>query len=154
MGGANRYAICGELQPQSVNGRGAPRGASRHRERADGAGIAGRGRAKAILAKRINDSLESRALTRSTAAALLGIPQPKISVIRHYKVRGISLERLMQALTALGQNVAEESVEPLTRSVSQAFKKASWSLRRSRRTHFLAYLSPQQCAAFLFRVKK
>jgi predicted XRE-type DNA-binding protein len=61
--------------------------------------------AKAILAKKINDILEERRLTQSAAAALLGIPQPKISAIRHYKIRGISLERLMQALTALGQNV-------------------------------------------------
>ncbi|HEV2549725.1 MAG TPA: helix-turn-helix transcriptional regulator [Stellaceae bacterium] len=61
--------------------------------------------AKVILAKKINDILESRALTQAAAARVLGIPQPKISAIRHYKVRGISLERLMQALTALGQNV-------------------------------------------------
>lgn len=61
--------------------------------------------AKVILAKKINDILEQRNLTQAAAAELLGIPQPKISSIRHYKVRGISLERLMQALTALGQNV-------------------------------------------------
>lgn|SRR5690349_8062449 len=61
--------------------------------------------AKVILAKKINDILESRALTQAAAAKLLGIPQPKISAIRNYKIRGISLERLMQALTALGQNV-------------------------------------------------
>lgn len=61
--------------------------------------------AKAVLAKKINEILERRALTQSAAAELLGIPQPKISAIRHYKIRGISLERLMQALTALGQNV-------------------------------------------------
>lgn len=61
--------------------------------------------AKVILAKKINGILEQRDLTQAAAAELLGIPQPKISAIRHYKVRGISLERLMQALTALGQNV-------------------------------------------------
>lgn len=61
--------------------------------------------AKVILAKKINAIIERRALTQSAAAAQLGIPQPKISAIRHYKIRGISLERLMQALTALGQNV-------------------------------------------------
>jgi predicted XRE-type DNA-binding protein len=61
--------------------------------------------AKVILAKKINDILDSRALTQGAAAKLLGIPQPKISAIRNYKIRGISLERLMQALTALGQNV-------------------------------------------------
>ena len=61
--------------------------------------------AKVILAKKINDILESRSLTQSAAAQLLGFPQPKISAIRNYKITGISLERLMQALTALGQNV-------------------------------------------------
>jgi len=61
--------------------------------------------AKVILAKKINDILADRRLTQSAAARLLGIPQPKISAIRNYKIRGISLERLMQALTALGQNV-------------------------------------------------
>jgi predicted XRE-type DNA-binding protein len=61
--------------------------------------------AKVILAKKINDICGRRALTQTAAADLLGIPQPKISAIRHYKIRGISLERLMQALTALGQNV-------------------------------------------------
>jgi hypothetical protein len=30
------------------------------------------------------------------------MPQPKISAIRNYKLQGISLERLMHALTALG----------------------------------------------------
>ena len=73
--------------------------------------------AKAILAKKINDILKARALTQSAAAELLGIPQPKISAIRHYKIRGISLERLMQALTALGQNV-EIVVTPSRRKSS------------------------------------
>jgi hypothetical protein len=30
------------------------------------------------------------------------MPQPKISAIRNYKLQGISLERLMHALTAWG----------------------------------------------------
>ena len=61
--------------------------------------------AKTILAKKINDILERRALAQVDAAVLLGLPQPKVSAIRNYKLRGISLERLMQALTALGQHV-------------------------------------------------
>ena len=61
--------------------------------------------AKAILAKKINDIIESRGLAQLQVAKLLGMPQPKISAIRNYKLRGISLERLMQALTALGQHV-------------------------------------------------
>ena len=61
--------------------------------------------AKAILAKKINDIVVGRGLTQVETADLLGMPQPKVSCIRSYKLRGISLERLMQALTALGQHV-------------------------------------------------
>lgn len=61
--------------------------------------------AKTILAKKINDIVSRRGLTQIDAAELLGMPQPKVSAIRNYKLRGISLERLMQALTALGQHV-------------------------------------------------
>ena len=61
--------------------------------------------AKTILAKRINDIVESRGLTQVEVAKALGMPQPKVSAIRNYRLRGISLERLMQALTALGQHV-------------------------------------------------
>lgn len=61
--------------------------------------------AKTILAKKINDILVRRGLTQAEAAGLLAMTQPKISALRNYKLRGISLERLLQALTALGQNV-------------------------------------------------
>ncbi len=61
--------------------------------------------AKAILAKKINDIIARRIIGQVEAAALLGMPQPKVSAIRNYKLRGISLERLMQALTALDQQV-------------------------------------------------
>src|SRR5262245_25968045 len=71
--------------------------------------------AKTILAKKINDIVLSRSLTQLQVAELLGIPQPKVSAIRNYKLRGISLERLMQALTALGQHV-EIVVRPSSRT--------------------------------------
>jgi predicted XRE-type DNA-binding protein len=61
--------------------------------------------AKTILAKKINDILENRNLAQVDAAELLGMPQPKVSAIRNYKLQGISLERLMHALTSLGQHV-------------------------------------------------
>src|SRR5262245_1358452 len=61
--------------------------------------------AKTILAKKVNDITKARGLTQVDTAELLGMPQPKVSAIRNYKLRGISLERLMQALTALGQHV-------------------------------------------------
>jgi len=70
--------------------------------------------AKTILAKKLNDVLASRHLGQSDAAELLGMPQPKVSAIRNYKLRGISLERLMRALTALGQHV-EIVVTPSTK---------------------------------------
>jgi predicted XRE-type DNA-binding protein len=60
---------------------------------------------KAVLAKKINDILDARRLIQSDAAELLGMPQPKVSAIRNYKLQGLSLERLMLALTALGQRV-------------------------------------------------
>jgi predicted XRE-type DNA-binding protein len=61
--------------------------------------------AKAQLARKINDVLQDRRLTQQEAAHLLGIPQPKVSAIRNYHLRGISLERLMQALTALDHHI-------------------------------------------------
>ena len=61
--------------------------------------------AKTILAKKLNDTIARRGLTQLDAAKLLAMPQPKVSAIRNYKLRGVSLERLMQALTALGQHV-------------------------------------------------
>jgi hypothetical protein len=51
---------------------------------------------------------------QSRVAELLAISQPKVSPIRNYKLRGISLERLMRALTALGQHV-EIVVSPSTK---------------------------------------
>ena len=62
--------------------------------------------AKAILAKKINDLVELRGISQSETAGILSMPQPKVSAIRNYRLRGISLERLMLALTALGQHVA------------------------------------------------
>jgi predicted XRE-type DNA-binding protein len=61
--------------------------------------------AKAVLAMKINSILDERRLSQTDAATLLGMKQPKVSAIRNYKLRGISLERLMQALVALDQSV-------------------------------------------------
>ena len=61
--------------------------------------------AKATLAMKVNALLKSRDLTQAKAATLLGMPQAKVSAIRNYKLQGISLARLMHALTVLGQHV-------------------------------------------------
>lgn len=60
---------------------------------------------KVRLASRLNELLDENGLSQIEAARRLGMPQPKISAIRNYKLRGISLERLMQALLALNQQV-------------------------------------------------
>jgi predicted XRE-type DNA-binding protein len=61
--------------------------------------------AKEMLAKKLNDIIQARSLSQGKVAQLLGMPQPKVSAIRNYKLKGISLQRLMQALTSLGQHV-------------------------------------------------
>lgn len=57
------------------------------------------------LAMKLNELIEEKQLSQYVAADIIGMPQPKISAIRNYKLQGISLERLMQALTALDQKV-------------------------------------------------
>jgi predicted XRE-type DNA-binding protein len=61
--------------------------------------------AKAMLAMKLNALLDAGGLTRAAAAKMLGMPQSKISAIRNYQLRDVSLERVMQALTVLGQHV-------------------------------------------------
>jgi len=61
--------------------------------------------AKEHLARKLNDIIDREGLNQAAVANLLGMPQPKVSAIRNYKLRGISLQRLLLALTALGQHV-------------------------------------------------
>ncbi len=61
--------------------------------------------ARAQLAIKLNDLIDQRGLTQAEVTALTGMTQPKISQIRHYKLRNISLERLMRALVSLDQHV-------------------------------------------------
>ena len=61
--------------------------------------------AKSTIAMKINQIIEKRHLSQTQAAALLGIPQPKVSMIQHGKLRGFSLEKLCNLLTLLGRDV-------------------------------------------------
>jgi predicted XRE-type DNA-binding protein len=61
--------------------------------------------AKLRLAYALNQLLEARQLSQAAAGAVLGLTQPKISALRHYKLAGFSVERLMNLLTALDQDV-------------------------------------------------
>lgn len=60
---------------------------------------------KVRLAVAINRVLERRQFAQSEAARQLGVNQPKISALARYRLQGFSVERLMQFLTALGQDV-------------------------------------------------
>jgi predicted XRE-type DNA-binding protein len=61
--------------------------------------------AKLRLAYALNHVLEKRGLSQARAATVLGVAQPKVSALRNYKLSGFSVERLMNLLTALGQDV-------------------------------------------------
>ena len=60
---------------------------------------------KVLLAAKINELLDRRELNQNDAAEQTGMSQSKISAIRHHKLNGISLERLLQVLIRLDQQV-------------------------------------------------
>ena len=60
---------------------------------------------KLRLAYALNQVLDGRQLSQADAAKALGVTQPKVSALRHYKLAGFSVERLMNLLTALDQDV-------------------------------------------------
>ena len=61
--------------------------------------------AKLRLAYALNQAVDGRKLSQADAAKVLGVTQPKVSALRHYKLAGFSVERLMNLLTALDQDV-------------------------------------------------
>jgi predicted XRE-type DNA-binding protein len=60
---------------------------------------------KTRLAFTINELLKSRKLKQREVVELLGIPQPKVSAIKNYRLDNFSVERLMEFLTLLDQDV-------------------------------------------------
>src|SRR5436189_6478276 len=84
--------------------------------------------AKLRLAYALNQVLEGRELSQADAAKVLGITQPKVSALRHYKLAGFSVERLMNLLTTLDQDV--EIVirrKPRSRKAGRISVVAAWS---------------------------
>jgi len=57
------------------------------------------------LAHAINRVLEARKLSKVDAAKVLRITQPTVSALHHYKLARFSMERLMNLLTALVQDI-------------------------------------------------
>ncbi len=60
---------------------------------------------KTRLAMQVNQLLKDRRLKQVDAASVLGIPQPKISALANYRLDGFSVEKLMEFLTLLNQDV-------------------------------------------------
>ena len=60
---------------------------------------------KLQLAVEVNRVLEQQRLTQAQAAARLGILQPHVSELARYRLERFSVERLMQFLARLGQEV-------------------------------------------------
>jgi predicted XRE-type DNA-binding protein len=60
---------------------------------------------KTRLALAVNELLKGRKLKQREIAELLGIPQPKVSALKNYRLDNFSVERLMEFLTALDQDV-------------------------------------------------
>jgi predicted XRE-type DNA-binding protein len=80
---------------------------------------------KARLGATLNRIVERRRLTQAEVAAALGINQPKVSALLHYKLEGFSVERLMHFLVALGQDVEiVVKSKPRTRFARIAVKAA------------------------------
>lgn len=68
---------------------------------------------KTRLALAVNELLKSRNLKQREIATLLNIPQPKVSALKNYRLDQFSVERLMEFLTALNQDV-EIMIRPHT----------------------------------------
>ena len=60
---------------------------------------------KTRLALSVNELLKSRKLKQREVATLLAIPQPRVSALKNYRLDQFSVERLMEFLTALNQDV-------------------------------------------------
>jgi len=60
---------------------------------------------KARLGAAICAIVGKQRLSQAEVASILGITQPKVSALLHFKLEGFSVERLMHFLVALGHDV-------------------------------------------------
>ena len=60
---------------------------------------------KTRLAMALNELIAERKLKQVEASAVLGIPQPRVSALSRYKLNDFSVEKLMELLTLLDQDV-------------------------------------------------
>ena len=71
------------------------------------------------LAVRLNDLLAAEGLTQAAAAKRMGIAQPHVSELKHYKLGRFSSERLLHYITLLNRDV-EIFIRPRIGSASQS----------------------------------
>lgn len=60
---------------------------------------------KTRLAYVLNECIKRRKLKQIEVAAKLGIPQPRVSALKNYRLDGFSVERILEFLTAFDQDV-------------------------------------------------
>ncbi|MHC1729051.1 MAG: helix-turn-helix domain-containing protein [Syntrophobacteraceae bacterium] len=60
---------------------------------------------KTRLAFVLNEIIKNRKLKQVEVGEILQIPQPKVSALKNYRLDGFSVERLLEFLTALNQDV-------------------------------------------------
>ena len=70
------------------------------------------------LAVRLNDLLAAEGLTQAAAAKRMGIAQPHVSELKHYKLGRFSSERLLHYITLLNRDV-EIFIRPRANGASQ-----------------------------------
>jgi predicted XRE-type DNA-binding protein len=73
---------------------------------------------KAHLTLQIYRIIKSRGLTQADAGAILGIKQPHVSALMRNRSGNFSVERLMEFLMALGQDV-QITVKPTRKKLGQ-----------------------------------
>lgn len=61
--------------------------------------------AKARLAVKINSLIAAQQLNQAAAAERLKVSRPMISALKNYRLDGFSVERLMNFIAALGEDV-------------------------------------------------
>lgn len=70
---------------------------------------------KTHLAMILNEELDQLGITQVQASLVLGIPQPRVSMLRNYRLDHFSVDRLLQFLSFLGLQVEINVSRPMNR---------------------------------------
>ena len=89
---------------------------------------------KARLTLQIYRIIKDRGLTQARAGAILGIKQPHVSALMRNRAGMFSVERLMEFLTHLGQDV-EITVRPTRKEFPRTRRSSPLSIASGASTH-------------------